>query len=1033
MLIGFFLVVGITSRSKLNLDMFPKIDFPVVTILTVYPGAGPGEVETLISKRIEDALSSIDGIDEIFSTSSEGLSAVVVQFVLEKDIADAAQEVREKIGLIKNEFPEDADEPIVSRLDFNAQPIVYYGVSAKGMDEVELRDFVDKRIRTQLSRIEGVANVELIGGAEREIRIELDRARMEGLGIGPQAIGAALAGTNFDFPAGEFDEGGQNLSIKVASQFTTLAEIENTLVRFPGGVIRLAEIASVIDGSKRQKSKGRINGISGVTIAVQKQSGTNTVRVAKDVKAKMDELSKTAPENVSIVLAADDSRFIEASVNDIFFTIYIGAILAAVVVLVFLGSSRSTLAIVLAIPVSIISTFTLFLIADFTINFMSLMALAVAVGLVVDDAIVVTENIYRHLQMGKTPLQAAADGASEITLAVITATLSIAAVFIPIGIMEGIIGRFFREFGLGVAFAILVSNLVALTLIPVIMGYLYSASTTFEQIQKSRWIVSKKFDRVYFAIEAFYGRLIEWVLSFKRKIAGTSRFGIYFTGKQFVLGSATVAFILSIALAATIPSGFMPKMDSGTVSISLELPPDVDLETTEQTVMEIEKRLEKVEGLRASVASIGEVQAGMGSSSGKNRANIVLNLVPVDERNYSSFELVDTLSKDFADIPNVVIKVSAGEGGGGGDSAFSVIIVNTDVARLEKAAEMLRSKLAEIEGTVDVDTSNKKGKLELVINPDFARVADLGFTPVGLAAALRQFIEGAKLGTFREVGEEYDITMYLAPDQTNSVDKIKNLLVMSPALGRFVSIASMADVSIRPSAVKQERYNRSASVTLSCNIDPKSPRGVGDIRRDFLAAVAQTDLPPDTAIEFSGQAKWFMEMLTQLGIAMLLAIIFVFMVLASEFNSIVHPFNIMLTLPLAIIGAILAIFVTGSSFDMMSFIGIVMLTGLVTKNAILLIDYTNILRSRGIERTEALISACKTRLRPILMTALTTIMALVPVAMGIGEGGGFRAPMGIAIIGGMTVSTLLTLFVVPVAYTISDEVTNRILRRNPQN
>jgi HAE1 family hydrophobic/amphiphilic exporter-1 len=1031
MLLLFFTVVGLTARSKLSVDMFPEIDFPVVTVMTVYPGAGPEEVETLISKKIEDGVSSIDGIDEISSASQEGLSFVVVRFVLEKKIEDAATEVREKVGLIKNSLPEDAEDPVISRLDFNAQPIINYGITSDSMDEVALRDWVDKNLKKQLERIRGVASIEIIGGAEREIRVELSKARMEGMGIGPDAVAMALRQTNFDFPAGNLAEGGQDLSLKVTSQFADLSQIGETIISAGGRNFRLAEIARITDGSKEQESKARVNGKAGVGIAIQKQSGANTVDVAEKVKARMDELASQVPAGIEITLASDESRFIAASIDDIYLTIIIAIILATIVVLLFLGSGRVTFATLLTMPVSIIATFALFMWADFTINFMSLLALAVAVGLVVDDAIVVAENIYRHLEMGKPPKIAAAEGAMEVQLAVLAATFSIVAVFIPIGFMEGIMGRFFRQFGLGVAFSMLISIVVALTLIPVVMAYSYRVGITHEEIERRRLWISKVFLRLYLPLEAGYERLIRWVLTYKLPVIRIGRLWIGPTGRNVVIGISTLSFVFAMALASKLTSGFIPRFDTGFVAVDIELSPDVDLAATERVVKEIEDRLsggEYGKYIVTKFASLGKVQAGFGTSAGKNRGAITLRLTPEDTGRPDSYEIASGLAELLSGIPGATVKVAA-SGGEGGQTDFSVFVVNPDRTRLDKAVEILAAKLDEVDGTVDVDASNKKGKLELAINPDIRKVADAGLTPVGLAAALRGYIEGTELGTFRERGEEYDITMYLAPEDSDTVDKLRNILVYSPALGTFVVLSSLAEVYVRPGVVARERYNRTSSVQLSCNIDPSSPRGVGDIRKDFLAAVKTAQLPPDTKLEFAGEAKFFIEMVQQLGFAMILGILFVYMVLASQFNSLVHPFNIMLTLPLAVVGAIVAVFITGTSFNLMSFMGIVMLTGLVTKNAILLIDYTNQLMAQGKDRFTALVEAGKRRLRPIIMTTLTATLGLVPVAIGYGEGGGFRQPMGIAIIGGLVLSTLLTLVVIPVAYTISDDITTRFRKR----
>ncbi len=1027
MLLLFFVTIGLVAQSKLNIDMFPDVSFPIVTVVTRYPGAAPDEIETLISKRIEDAVSSISGIEEISSQSYESFSVVMVRFILEKDVSDAAQEVREKVSLITNEFPDEAHDPEVSRMDFNAQPVVYYGITSESMSEVELRDWVDKKVKTELERVDGVSRVQITGGAEREIRVDLDKAKIEGLGISPQSIQNVLRLTNFDYPAGSISEGGQDLTLKMRSQFSHLDDLKDTLIPFKGGMIRLSEIADIYDGSKEQDTIARVNGVPAIAVAVSKQSGTNTVAVADNIVKKIDKMRTSLPSGIKIELIFDDSVFIRGSIHDIYLTIVIATVMATFVVLLFLGSGKSTLAISLSIPISVITTFALYNWAGFTINFMSLMALAVAVGLVVDDAIIVAENIYRHLEMKKKPLVAALDGAREITGAVMAATLSIVAVFLPIGFMQGIIGRFFREFGLGVAFSMVISIIVALTLIPVMLGYLYPSTMTHEELVKRRFFLAKWFDKIYEPLENWFVRATRWVLTYRKTIFKFRKLEIGPTGRSVVIVSTTLAFVISLGLATKLNSGFIPLIDSGVIIITAELPPDSGLEETDKVVKVIESRLEGLEDVLAVYAGAGDTSQGVVE---KNKGFVRLRFTPKEERDKSTFLISAELQNTLADIPGAKIIVKASSGGDD-QAAFRVRVVNPDKESLTTASEMLLAKLTEIEGTIDEDVSTKKGKVEISFNPDMNRVADLGLTPVGFASQLSGYIEGFYLGPYRERGEEYDITMYISSSSVDMIEKLKNLQVWSPALFQFVSLSQITDFKIGSGSVKTERYNRTRSTELTSNIDPLSPRGVGDIRRDFLKAKRELQLPSGTEIVFTGETEHMMTMMEQLGTALILAIIFTYMVLASQFNSLVHPFNIMLTVPLAIIGAILAALMTGTSFNLMSFIGIIMLTGLVTKNAILLIDFTNQRIAQGMPRIDALVAAARIRLRPIIMTSLTMIVGLIPVAIGFGEGGGFRAPMGIAIIGGITLSTFLAMFVIPVMYVVSDDITNRIMKRKP--
>jgi HAE1 family hydrophobic/amphiphilic exporter-1 len=1118
MLMAFLVTIGIVGWSRLGIDMFPEISLPTLTVTTIYPGAGPSEVETLVTKKIEDAISSEAGIEDLSSTSQEGMSLVTVGFTLGKNIDVAAQDVREKINLILNDLPTDAKIPIIAKLDITAIPVVTYGFASSTMTATELRDYVSENVKRAVEQVNGVAQVSIVGGKEREFRVDMRKDALEAADISPNAVAMALAGTNFNFPAGSIQDAGQDFTVKVMSQFATIKDLQNTVIDTKR-MIRLRDIADVTDSYHKVDQYSRLNGEDAVQMTVQKQSGTNTVLVSDAIKAKVEALRSQMPPSVTFHIAQDNTVFIRGSIREIYNNIILGSILATIIVLVFLGSARSTFAIFLSIPISLITTFFFFYIAGFTLNLMSLMALAVVVGLVVDDAIVVMENIYRHNELGKTTIRAAVDGTKEIGLAVIAATLSIVAVFIPIGFTGGVIGQFFRQFGLGVVFSVLVSLVVALTLIPMVMAYTYSEHVPdrkdFFSLFNRRFVLNEPLGRMlrYFSIGPL-GRLGRpsacFILALALSLVGIASFGMagrlgipplrilgavlipvliftiyvlatfawvvafrlirslwilleifadriarwfnryykpfeasYVNLLKWALGNRLLviaigagSFLLTFPILALMQKDLIPRFDQGQYTVSIQAPPDADLDTTDTIVRQVEKVISTQPGVDAYSTTVGTISGGgiLAGQSAPNIASVVVKLVPVAERRgHSSFDLMLDARKRLRSVAGALIQVATG--GMGGQSPIYIQVSDNDEATLSKTVATAKSILEGIDGAINVDTSNKPGKMEVRIIPDIYKVADLGLTPVGLASILRTYVEGLKVSTYREAGEEYDITMYMAQASRDTVQKLKSLRLYSPALEAYVPVTSMCDIDLAEGPTKIERHNRTRTVNLTADTDPSKRVGVGDIISEFQRKLAESGaLKPTTIIDYSGESRRYGEMLRDLGLAMFLGIVLTYMVLSSQFNSFIHPFNIMLALPLAIVGAVLLLFVTGQSFSLLSFIGIIMLTGMVTKNSILLIDYTNTLRTRdGMERTAALLKAGPTRLRPILMTTLTAVLALVPVALGIGEGAGFRRPMAIAIIGGLTLSTLLTLIVIPVTYALTDDLVKRWMGGNGKN
>lgn len=1137
MLMFLLMVLGTVSYFRLGIDQMPNTDFPFVTVATTWRGAGPEEIADSISRVIEDSVSSISGVDSLSSTSLEGVSFVMLQFVLEKDGDVATQEVRDKVNLVLNELPKDADNPIVQKIEFGAEPILVYAIQSETMDQLQLRTFTDQIVRRKFERVNGVSSAEVTGGLEREIKIVLNRRKIEQFNIPLDKVRGAFALTNLNVPVGSVQEGGLEYSMKLRSKFASVDDVRNVIIT-KSPLLTIGDIADVTDSSKTTRNYSRLNGKPAVLITISKQSGTNTVKVSEDVKKAAKVINKDLPTGSRIELVTDNATFIKASVDDINMAIWLGAFLAIITVLLFLGNIRSTFAIALAIPVCLAVAYVLYYFSNFTLNFMSLLALSVSVGLVIDDAIVVLENVYRHREMGKDPFTAAVDGAREILMAVVATSLALVAVFTPIGFMTGLIGRIFTQFGLGVVFMVLASLFEAVTFMPMRMAYVPEVEKistiddlrevlTFKHLKKSLkgaiehavnypsvvnffnilgWVLLLPFTilRVIWVIGVL---IFSFLYDFIMTLSDTGVHWVYvrfdyryrqlehwygdfiksaLKRRALTLTIAFLTFVGGLFIAMSLKKGFIPPMDNGQFSVNIELPSGSDLSRTDAVVKQVEEIVKSTPAVWMYYTKIGDTSGGgffSASESGLNIASIGVKMLPkpgmlgikradqedplasqengfpvkaqrvtlgtIDTflwkqkqnngpleflanlrglKNGSEdvFTVCDDLRKKVKTISGAKIFVTSGEDNGG--KGVNYFIGNTNPEVLMKDAEKVKSFLASLDGPMNLELSAKPGKREAVFDIDEREAMDMGFTPVQLGQELRAYLDGEKIGSLIDGSEAYEIKMYLDEAQNSDINTISKLNVYSPKKEIYIPIESMAKLILSTGPSKIERLNRVRSVTVLGDIDPNSKIGAGDL----MALVKKNEsqlLSPGSKIDYEGEAKRFQEMGESLGQAFLLAILFTYMVLASQFNSFFLPVNVMMAVPLSFVGAFGLLFLTGMSLNLMSLIGIVMLVGLVTKNAILLIDYTNVLRERDqMPRYEAIIKAGKTRLRPILMTTIALIFGLLPVAMGLGEGGGFRSPMAVSIIGGVSTSMILTLVVVPVTYTLIDDFQNKYFK-----
>ncbi len=1003
MMILALIVLGLYSYMKLNVDLYPDVDIPYVIITTVLPGAGPNQIETDVTKKIEDAVNPISGVDWIQSYSREGVSVVVIAFKLEVDGKVAAQDVREKLSAIKSNLPTDIEDPVIQRYDPASLPIMSLTVSGNESDK-EITTLTKNIVKKRLENIPGVGSVDLVGGAEREVEISVNAEKLKAYDLSIQDVIQSVGASNVEIPGGNLIEGSRQLLLRTMGKFVNVSDFNRVIVAVKKGKpVYLSDISSVTDGIKEQTSLTRVNGKRAAGLNIIKQSGSNTVKVAEDVKKQLEKIKSELPAGVKVSVAQDNSVFIKDSINDVLFDIIYGGLLAVIVIYLFLANFRATIISALALPSSIIASFIIMYALNFTLNMMSLLALSLAVGLLIDDAIVVIENIYRHMDQGETPLEAAKSASEEIGLAVMATTFTIVAVFIPVAFMPGIVGRFFYQFGITISAAVLVSLFVAFTLTPMLSSRWLKRED--EALSKEGNIKNKilfYFNHFFELLSVRYKAGLGWALSHRKTV---------------VFGSIAV-FIFSFMLMGSLGSQFFPDSDQNEFTIVIKAAPGSSLEETSNVCAKIENTLNKYPEVTTVLTTIG---------SGNNpvtQANILVKLVNKSKGRKSDKEIISSLRKKLQLIPgaNISFLLQGGPGGMQKPVTLSVRGENLDV--IAKYADTVESIVKSIPGTVDVENSLEVSKPEIRLIIDRQKASDIGVNPLLIASSVRAMVDGYVATQFQEGDEQYDVRVRLRKDDRLNVNNLYNLTVKStknlpngnPIIVPVSDVASIVE-GVGPSQVN--RYARQKEIRIDANL---KGRFLGDVLNDIQKETKKMNFEPSYSVSTIGEGQQQEEAFGNILLSLALAIVFVYIVLAAQFESFVHPFSIMLALPMSIIGAVLMLLIFGNSISVISLIGIIMLMGLVTKNGILLIDFTNVLRGRGLSRKEALLKAGPTRLRPILMTTFAMIFGMMPVALGLGEGAEFRAPMGQAVIGGLITSTILTLVVVPVVYTILDDL-----------
>ena len=1001
-LVMLMLAVGTYAVKQLGVDLFPDVNFPIVFVSTPYMGAGPAEIETLVSKPLEDELSTLPGIKRLSSVSQEGVSQVIAEFTLETDIKFAEQQVRDRVGGAKRFLPKDIDEPVIRRLDPADQPIIMLSLTSKeALPEGDLFDIADDMVRPKIEQIDQVGLVEVLGARRRQIKVSLDANKLKARELSVSNINMKMQTAGENIPAGKLDTRTKEAVVRTMGQYTSLDAIGNTIINFFGGenALRLKNIAKIEDSLEDEKSRAFVNGGKSLFLNVYKQSGANTIAVADSILKKMNtlnELLKKTKGGPQLDMVRDGSVPIRMNVLDVKESILIGIVLAVVVVFFFLGNVRSTLITALALPNSLLGAFVLMWIAGYTINMMTLLALSLAVGLLIDDAIVVRENIYRHIEMGKSPKQAALEGTKEVSLAVIATTLTVIAVFGPVAFLKGVVGQFFKQFGFVVCFAMLISLFDALTIAPMLSAYFAGKSHERGFIERMLGPILNAFEKLQTKMENSYETLL--IKALKRPFRSLS-----FSFVIFICAMSTVVFV---------PKTFLPPQDNGEFSVGIDLPPGSSLESTAETARKIDEVLRANPEVRLTAQTVGN------QNGESNVATFYVQLVSSHQRKLNTSQMKQKIRDELKPFAATNPKVVDYDPMGAGQRPFNMNIIGPDQQQLEEYTAKILDRLKKHPGLKDVDINYRPGKPEVQLDLKPSRAQELGVTPSTLGLEMRNLIEGTNVAKYRVNGLEYDIRTRLQDDQRNINDNF-NLYYVPNLNNNLVKLSEVAQKEEKLGPTKINRQDRSRYIQIQADITPGA--GMGDVMNDIDHLIAkEIPLPSGMRYAYVGQAENFKELGESMLTAVVFGILFIFFVLSSLYESFVTPFTIMLALPLAFCGSLVALAITQESLNIFSMIGMIMLLGVAVKNSILLVDYANQLIQTGVDRTEAMIRAGKVRLRPILMTSFALIAGTIPIAVGLNEASRQRTAMGVTIIGGLISSTLLTLIVVPASFSFVD-------------
>ncbi|HYF43669.1 MAG TPA: efflux RND transporter permease subunit [Ramlibacter sp.] len=1021
-------VLGLFSLQRLKVDQFPNIDFPVVVVQAEYPGASPEIVESEVTKKIEEGVNSIAGINALTSRSYEGQAVVIIEFQLHIDGRKAAEDVREKVAAIRPTFRDEVKEPRVLRFDPASRAIWSLAVlpdaaQGKAMTSVELTNWADQVLKKRLENVRGVGSVTLVGGTKREINIYLDPQAMEAFGITADQVAAAVRNENQDLPVGAIRSLAQERVVQIDARMQRPEDFGRIIVARKGAAgstapVRVDQVARVADGAQEVESLALYNGQRTLLLTVQKAQDENTIQVIDGLKKTVDEMKAQLPPGVKLEPILDGSRPIRVAVENVRRTLIEGAVLTVLIVFLFLNSWRSTVITGLTLPIALIGTFLFMHLFGFTVNMITLMALSLCVGLLIDDAIVVRENIVRHVQMGKTPYQASLDGTQEIGLAVLATTFSIVAVFLPIGFMGGIIGKFFHEFGVTIVAAVLISMFVSFTLDPMLSSVWHDpeieahgkpkAKLTF--YDKTIGRVTGWFDRATESMAQGYQKLLRWSLA--HKLA--------------TVLMAVGIFVGSVFMVPLLGTEFVPKADYSETSVSFYTPVGSSLEVTEAKARQVEAIVREYPEVRYTLATLNT-----GNAQGKIYASVYIRLVDRHQRQRNVEQISASLRERLKQVPGITVTHAGLVDAVGGNKQVEFSLQGPDLQELERLSRLVMERIRPIAGLVDLDSSVKPNKPVIDVQVKRDAASDLGLSVAQIAGPLRTLVAGQTVGNWRAPNDQtYDVNVRLAPEARVSPQQLERLPFATgtnpDGSPRIVRLNQLAEVKEATGPNQINRRDLTREVAVNANV---FGRAAGEVSADIRKELDAIAFPPGYRYQFSGSTKNMAESFGYAVSALAMAVIFIYMILASQFKSFLQPLALMTSLPLTLIGVVLALMAFRSTLSMFSVIGIVMLMGLVTKNAILLVDFAIRMREQGMERAEALLLAARVRLRPILMTTLAMIFGMVPLAFALTEGSEQRAPMGQAVIGGVITSSLLTLVVVPVVYCYLDDLANWFRRK----
>ncbi len=999
------MVLGLYSLTQLPIDLYPEVELPFLSVYTSYPGASAADIETNVTRPIENTLSAVSGLKEMSSRSSDNVSVIFLEFEYETNLDEASNDVRSSLSFVQNFLPEDAEDPSIFKFNSSMMPIIFYAITAeesyRGLEKI-----LDEKLVNPLNRIDGVGNVVLSGVPGREIYVDVDPRRMEAYNLTIEQIGNVIRAENLNMPAGYIEMGRTDYPLRIQGEFAESSLIADLVVgSYNGSNIYLRDVATVNDTIRETKLLAKVDGAKGMTLFVQKMSGANSVKICREVDREIKKLQKELPPDIHIEKIIDTSEFIQGSINNLTETLMYAAIFVILVVLFFLGRWRATLIIILTIPISLLVAFVYIFLTGSSINIISLSSLSIAIGMVVDDAIVVLENITKHIERGSRPREAAIYATNEVWLAVIVTTLTVVAVFLPLTFVKGLTGVLFAQLGWIVSITIIMSTLAAITLTPTLSALMLKLKPARENAPLWHWDGSVL--KFLNWLDGFYVRTLSWVLHHKK----------------FVISAAVVIFAGSMMLFKFIGAEFMPTADESRVSATIELQTGTRVSETGKVADRIDSiTRSRIPEIKLTSMSAGVDDRGgftsMFGQSGTHIINFTFRLTDVNQRKRTADEIAEEIRTLIAPMPEVINYTvetqSGGMGAMGGGNKINVEIYGYDISATNIFAEELSERISGLQGAKNVKISRDKSKPELQIRLDQEKLLRYGLTTAQVSAVVRNRVGGMTATRLRQFGDEYDVIVRYRESARNSITELENIGVALPT-GQVIRLGEIGEVKEYWSPPNIERKRKERIVTVS--VTPYK-RALNKMVEDIQKELDQMETPPGVMVEISGAFKDMKESFMDIGLLMIVSLILVYLVMASQFESLKMPVIIMFSIPFAFSGVAIALFITGTNLSLISAIGAIMLIGIVVKNAIVLVDFINLTRDRGVELYEAILISGRSRLRPVLMTSMTTILAMLPLAINPGEGSELWQPMGIAVIGGLVFSTIVTMVIVPVGYVL---------------